>query len=362
MDSFIPVLSRIKVGKHWIGEEDPTLIVCDIALNHGKDKNLLEELVNLCAHSNASAIILPVFHPEDYCSPNVHLSNSEYAFLPNSDKILFHDFLEEYAIPPLWIRDISKICKDLGLSLLVRPGCIRCAEFSQRFKISGFVLDSMELNNYHFQKELAQLGMPILVNIGMGLFREIENATKNITKNGNQQVALIHSPSHMNGNTEKEDANIKVIPTLANLYNTPVGYFDKSLSLSTCMGAVALGARIIIKRVALSRKHPVPDAAFALEPSEVGYLAYEIRQLEANLGSSRRSLSKMDLALRKLLRRSIVAKRELPAGTIITQDNIKICRPGTGIEPEHWKEILGFKLSKRVKEGEPITWEDFQVK
>ena len=160
----------------------------------------------------------------------------------------------------------------------------------------------------------------------------------------------------------KKDSNLNIIPVLNNLYNVPIGFFNKSLSYAASLGSVALGARIIIKRVTLSRSHQTPDYRSAFEPSEFSNLISEIRMLEKSLGSPLKGLTKMDLALRKLLRRSLIASTNLPMGTILKEEHIKVMRPATGIEPQHLREVLGMRLTRRVLAGEPITWEDLKQK
>ena len=202
METPLPALSRIKIGHHWIGIDEVCFTIADIGLNHEGDIHQLEELINLTAHAGVNGIILSLFHPEDYSSPELLLSNSEYSDTPDAEKKTLTKFLADHAIPSTWIKDIAKLAKDLGLVLLIKPGCLRCAEYAKRFRINGYVIDSMELNNLDFIKSIAELDLPILLCINMGYMSEIESAIRVILRNGNQQFAIIHSPGQIS--EEKE--------------------------------------------------------------------------------------------------------------------------------------------------------------
>ena len=203
--------------------------------------------------------------------------------------------------------------------------------------------------------QIAQYGKPIILSTGMATQPEIKQAIRAIYATGNKKLVLLHCTS--NYPTKYEDVNLRAMSTLENKFRVPVGYSDHTLGLAIPVAAVALGACVIEKHFTLSKKMAGPDHQASLEPAELKLMVQLIRNTERALGSGAKEPVTSERNVQRAARKSIVAADNLKSGTKIIYEMLAFKRPGTGISPSKYKEVIGKKLKRSIKKNEFLKWE-----
>jgi len=201
---------------------------------------------------------------------------------------------------------------------------------------------------------VARKGKTMIVSTGMGTLKDVEDAAKAIREVSD--VPLIFLQCTTNYPSPPEDANLRAMVTMRERLRLPVGYSDHTQSQTCCVAAVALGAVMIEKHFTLDNTLPGPDHSSAAAPGEFARLVGYIRETERALGSGRKEPSAAEAANAPGMRRSIVARRRIAAGETITADALTLKRPGTGLAPRHWEEILGLKAPRDIAPDEPLNF------
>jgi N-acetylneuraminate synthase len=200
---------------------------------------------------------------------------------------------------------------------------------------------SGEITNLPLLRHVARLGLPMIMSTGMADLGEIEAALDAVERAGTErrQVTLLHCTTEYPA--PFDEVNLRAIPTLRAAFGLDVGYSDHTAGIEIAIAAVALGATVIEKHVTLDRRMPGPDHQASLEPGELAAMVAAIRHLEAALGDGRKRPTASELRNRPVARKSLVARRPIRAGELFTAENLAAKRPGTGISPMRWDEVLG---------------------
>ncbi|MBM3944631.1 MAG: hypothetical protein FJ317_03965, partial [SAR202 cluster bacterium] len=193
---------------------------------------------------------------------------------------------------------------------------------------------------------------------GMAGMREIDEAVASFTSTGNRQLCLLHCVSQYPA--DPKNINLRFMQTLQSVYPFPVGFSDHTLVIGTPVAAVALGARAIEKHLTLDRTMKGPDHHYALEPGEFIAMTANIRVVEEALGSQKKVISPDEAKLSKLYWRSLHAASDLPEGTVLQAQHVSVVRPDDGLHPRHFDEVVGMRLRKPLKLGQPLTWDVFK--
>jgi len=217
-----------------------------------------------------------------------------------------------------------------------------------------FKVGSGEITNLPLLKYIARKKKPVILSTGMATLGEIEEALAAIRQEGVDEIVLLHCVSCYPARTE--DMNLRVMGTLRQAFRLPVGLSDHSLGITVPIAAVALGACAIEKHFTLDKKLPGPDHRASLEPRELKEMVKAIRDVEKALGNGIKRPTVEEEENKKVGRRSIVARVDIPAGAVITEDMLAIKRPGNGLEPKYINLIIGRKTKANIISGEVITF------
>lgn len=215
---------------------------------------------------------------------------------------------------------------------------------------------SGDLINIPFLKYMASSKLPMIVSTGMATLGEIEDALETITAEGNDQIVLMHCISWYPA--EIETTNLRFMKTLKSAFGFPVGYSDHTLGINMTIAARALGAVVLEKHFTLDSKLFGPDHAASIEPDQMEEMVKGIREVEAGLGSSQRQFGEKEVGQRKVHRRSIVVKKPIKSGKIYTEENLTIKRPGIGIKPKYWNDVIGKRASRNLDPDQLLSWSD----
>jgi len=241
-------------------------------------------------------------------------------------------------------RKLEKACRDAGIDYLCSAFDLESLRFlDETFDMPFFKIPSGEILTIDMLEFMAARERPVLLSTGMATFDEIGKALDILDFKGSKEVTLLHCVSSYPA--PHETINLRVMPELAKRFDRPVGYSDHSIGPECCLGAVALGARVIEKHVTLDKDQPGPDHKASASIGEFAELVTSIRRTEIALGVSEKVFTETEADVRAMARKSIVAKRTIKAGEAIGEADISFKRPGTGVSPMDKESVVGKKAA-----------------
>lgn len=328
-------------------------IVSEIGNNHNVNIETARKLIKASAECGADAVKFQTFRARDIVNPNVPAD--AYPGWDVSDKFdYWYQFVETHVMPWEWYDELIEYSRSLGLAFISTPASIEAAHFLADKKIDALKIASMDLNNTPFLREADTLGLPVILATGMSTIEEIEEAAALFQQS---PLILLHCVS--NYPLDHRDANLMNIKMLKDRFTVPVGFSNHALGHDLDIAAVVLGAGMIEKHFTLDRADTsVAEHHFSMEPQEMAELVRNVRMIEKALGSYERVLSPEEIGNRENLRRSIAARHDLKAGSVIGIDDLIVVRPGTGLAPGDMDRILGKKLKTDIKANDLISLSD----
>lgn len=332
-----------------------TYIVAEMSANHAGSFNRAKEIIYAAKDAGADCIKI-----QTYTANTLTINcNNKYFNIENgtwNGENLYSLYQKAYT-PWEWQVELKHEAERVGLDFLSTPFDKTAVDFLEEIGVKAYKIASFELVDLPLIKYVASKGKPLFLSTGMGTLEEIEDAVQTIKKAGNIKLALLKCSSAYPSITN--EMNLKTIIDLKEKFQVPVGLSDHSLGSLGAVTAVALGGQIIEKHLCLSRKDSSPDTPFSMEPKEFALMVKEIREVEKALGKPQYGPTKQE-ENSIIFRRSIFAIKEIRKGELMTEENIRVIRPGYGLKPKYYREILGKRASQDIKEGIPIEWEMIQ--
>ncbi|MFI5225133.1 MAG: N-acetylneuraminate synthase family protein, partial [Candidatus Limnocylindrales bacterium] len=267
------------------------------------------------------------------------------------------DLFRELELPREWHAELFEHATAAGLDFLSTPFDFEAVSLLDDLGVKAFKVASYELWHLPLIREVASRGKPIICSTGMADMADVQDAVDTVAETGNEQLILLHCV--VNYPPPFRDLNLRAIETLRRAFGVPVGYSDHSSGWTAPVVATALGAAVIEKHFTLSRDLPGPDHRFALEPSELRSMVAAIRDAQAALGDGIKRMAEAERDLYRTARRSLFAARDIDAGTVISEVDIAILRPGTGLEVRELPSLIGRTARRRIERHEPLAWEMF---
>jgi len=329
-------------------------IIAELSANHNGSYETAKEIISLAYENGANAIKLQTYNPD-----TITLNSDLPAFTVKGgtwDGRKLYDLYSEGAMPWEWQPDLIKHAKSLGLYAISSVFDEESIDFLSDCDVDALKIASFELTHVPLIKKVAISGYPIIVSTGMASMEEVKESVKLLTAH-RCQVALLHCVSSYPASVDQY--NIRAIQSLRSEFNCAVGISDHCLDPPGSVVAVALGATIIEKHFTRSRLEGGLDSSFSIEPSELLTLRKQVDQAYLCLGSGEVSCNNAELESRRY-RRSIYTCKSVAAGERFSRKNIKVVRPGHGLHPRHFENLLG-KVSRRpIPYAHPITAEDIE--
>jgi N,N'-diacetyllegionaminate synthase len=256
-------------------------------------------------------------------------------------------------------------CEDLGIEFMSTAFDEQSLDLLVGLGIKRIKVPSGEVTNTPFLRYMASTGLPLIVSTGMAALQEVVEAVNTIaearTRAGHlaplaEAVTVLHCTS--NYPAAPSDVNLRAMLTMADAMGLPVGYSDHTLGLAVSTAAVAMGATVIEKHFTIDKTLPGPDHGASLEPAELAMLVQAVREIELVLGDGVKQPSPSELPVRALVRRSVTALRDIPAGMPFRPEDVALLRPGTGIAPADMENVYGRAAARKISAGETLTWQD----
>lgn len=327
-------------------------IIAEAGVNHNGDIELAKKLIDAAVDAGVDAVKFQTWKTEllvtkdakmaEYQVKNTKVSETQFEMLKRLE-LSYDDFIE-----------LKDYCLAKNITFMSTPDEEQSANFLNNLQ-NIFKIGSGELTNTPFLRHIANFGKPVILSTGMGYLSEIEHAIFTLLNAGllAKQITILHATTDYP--TSPKDVNLSAIMTIKNAFpGVTVGYSDHTLGIEIPIAAVALGAEVIEKHFTLDKKMDGPDHKASLEPMELSNMVKAIRNIEQALGNGWKVPTKTEELNRNIVRKSIIAKKVIPLGTPITEDMLEIKRPGNGISPTRWDEVIGSIAKKNYQVGELI--------
>ncbi|MGQ4832786.1 MAG: N-acetylneuraminate synthase family protein [Candidatus Asgardarchaeia archaeon] len=349
-------MPEIKIGSKVISDESEPFIIAEIGVNHENDIEKAKLMIRQAADAGADAVKFQTYKAETlaskyspaYWDTSKESTPSQYALFKKYDK--FGE--DEY-------RELAKYAKSHGVYFLSTPFDEQAVDFLYDL-VPAYKIASADITNMPFIKYIAKKGKPILLSTGASTIGEIEKAVNTIKSEGNNQIALLHCI--LNYPTPYENANLLMIRHLKNVFpQYVIGYSDHTIpdeAMLVLTTAYLLGARVIEKHFTFDKSLPGNDHYHSMDYHDLKRFVENIKLIRTILGKEYKEYIESEIPARKYARRSLVATRDIPEGTIIERDMITAKRPGTGISPEFLEIVIGKKAKRNIKEDQILTWDD----
>jgi N-acetylneuraminate synthase len=337
----------LKLRDRTIGEGEPCFVIAEAGINHNGDLDLALRLVDMAADAGADAVKFQKRHLPSLYPPGLlaDANTAEWAF--------------QFILPALRQTDLSdddflrirERCDERGIRFMCTPWDEATLAFLEGLDVELYKVASADLINLPLLDALAATGKPLILSTGMATFEEIETTAAFL---GERDVdfALLHCVSTYPA--PFENLNLRFIERLKGL-GVPVGYSSHERGIAMPLAAVTLGACIVEKHITVDRTLPGPDHPASVEAGGINRLVRDIRNLELALGSGDKALSAMELQNRQVLRKSLVAARDLTAGAVVGRDMVRALGPGKGLSPQRIDELVGVTLRRDVAADEPFV-------
>ena len=326
-------------------------VIAEIGVNHNGDLKLALDMLKAAAETGVDCVKFQAFKAEALASK--YADTAEYHKKNVSpDENNQQEMLKRYELQEKDFIVLREKCKQLGVDFLVTPFDDPSIDLLERLNVAFWKIPSGEITNVPYLIKLAKTHKPVILSTGMSTMDEVLYAVDLLKKYGTSEIVLLHC------NTEYpspyQDVNLKALNTIREKTGCRVGYSDHTPGIVVSLGAVALGACVIEKHFTLNKNLPGPDHKASMEPDEMKALVDGIRILEQALGSEEKKVTESEAKNISIARKSIIAACDIKKGDIFTEKNITTKRPGTGISPIHWFDVLGTAAIKDFKKDECI--------
>lgn len=314
-------------------------IIAEIGVNHNGDVALARKMIEIAKTSGVDVVKFQTFKPELVMS--CYAPKAQYQ-LENTGKTESQlDMVRKLQLSFEEFNDIANYCKQIGIQFASTPFDLESIHFLDTLEMPFWKIPSGEITNLPYLLEIGKTKKPVVLSTGMCSLDEIETAINILKKSGTTEITLLHCNTAYP--TPYEDVNLNAMQTLKDAFNLPIGYSDHTPGIEVPIAAVAKGAVVIEKHFTLDKNMEGPDHKASLEPDELKQMVTAIRNIENALGSAEKEPTESEIVNRDIARKSIVAKCDIKAGEIFTEENITVKRPGNGISPMKWFDVLGQK-------------------
>lgn len=343
----------IQIGDRYIGQNHKVYVVAEMSANHRKSFDQAVDIIRAAKDAGADAIKLQTYKPGTITID----CNNEY-FQIGKGTIwagrTLYDLYEEAYTPWEWQPKLKEIANELALDLFSTPFDNTAVDFLEEMNVPAYKIASFELVDIPLIQRVAQTGKPIIMSTGMATLAEIDEAVKAVREAGCEDLILLKCTSAYPA--DPAEMNLRTIPHMSEGFGVPVGLSDHTLGVAVPVAAVSLGACVIEKHFTLSRSIPGPDSAFSLEPHEFKVMVESVRVAEKALGKVSYEVTNQEAASR-IFRRSLFVTKDIGAGEILSQENVRSIRPANGLSPKHLTRVIGERAAYSVKKGTPLSWD-----
>ena len=341
----------MKIGDRYIGGDNPCFIIAELSANHNGDLNVAIETIRAAKKAGADAIKLQTYTPDTL---TIDCNNEHFKIEGGTlwdGKTLYELYGEAYT-PWSWHNQLFEVAREEGLICFSSPFDTTAVDFLEKFNVPAYKIASFEIQDIPLITYTASKGKPIIISTGIAEETDVQLAVDTCRKAGNNDIILLKCTSSYPAPLEL--ANLNTIPDLKQRFKVEVGFSDHTYGFLAPIVAVTLGAKVIEKHFILDKSIGGPDADFSLDVSEFTEMVSKVRDAEKLLGTVSYEISDK-VKNNKKFARSLFVCENVKKGDTITKENIRSIRPGYGLHPKYYDEILGKTFSEDVQRGEPFN-------
>jgi len=327
-----------------------TFIIAEAGVNHNGSIEIAKRMIDEASKFGADAIKFQSFKAEKLVSK--YADKAEYQKLTTDIRESQYEMIKKLELDVDAHKELITYCNNKGIKFLSSPFDLESIDLLNNFGLDTFKIPSGEITNLPYLEKIGKFNKKVILSTGMSDLGEIEDALDVLTKNGTERDKITVLQCNTEYPTPFEDVNLRAMITIKKAFDVKVGFSDHTPGIEIPIAAVALGAEIIEKHFTLNRNMEGPDHKASLEPDEFAAMVKAIRNVEKSLGNGIKKPSRSEAKNIPIARKSIVAVKPIKKGEIFTEDNIGIKRPGNGISPMRWYEIIGTNANKDYKEDE----------
>lgn len=317
-----------------------TLIIAEAGVNHNGSIELAKQLIDEAAEAGVDYIKFQTYKTENLVSRQATKAEYQKRNTGETDDSQF-SMLKKLELSPEQYFELMEYCRQKEVCFFSTAFDLESIDLLSELGLEMWKIPSGEITNYPYLKKIARQGKPVILSTGMSDLQDIANAMCVLEKYGiaHEQITVLHCNTEYP--TPFADVNLRAMQTIGRQLGVKVGYSDHTPGIEVPIAAVALGATVIEKHFTLSRTLEGPDHKASLEPGELKAMVSAIRNIEMALGNGEKKVTESEAKNKAVARKSIVAAREIKAGELFTEENISVKRPGTGISPMEWENVLG---------------------
>lgn len=340
----------MKIGNYIINKNSPAFIIAELSANHNGSIETAKDTIRAAKEAGADCVKLQTYTPD-----TITLDHKSNHFKISQDTVwdgqYLYDLYKQAYTPWEWHEELFQTCKDEGLESFSSPFDFTAVDFLEKLNVPAYKIASFEITDIPLIEYTASKMKPIIISTGISTLEDIKLAVDTCRDVGNNDVALLKCTSSYPA--PLDEANMIMISDLAKKFDVISGLSDHTMGSVAPITSIALGAKIIEKHFILDRSVGGPDSSFSMDKNEFSEMVKSIRQAEISLGNVDYSLTDKQEKGR-VFSRSLFAVKDIEAGEKITKNNVRSIRPGYGLHPKYFKEILETKASKRIKKGSPL--------
>ena len=329
------------------------VIIAEAGVNHNADLNKAKQLIDVAAESGADYVKFQTAVPNLVVTKKGTMTEYQIQNLGTQESQF--EITKKIDFPLSYFKILSQYAETKNIKFASTPFDLVSIDTLKELNMDFFKIPSGEITNYPYLVKVAKMGLPIIMSTGMATIAEIKEAVKVLTDNGvcKDKITILHCNTEYP--TPMEDVNLKAMLHIQQELGVAVGYSDHTLGIEVPIAAVALGATVIEKHFTLDKNLPGPDHKASLEPKELKAMVSAIRNIEKAIGGlGVKEVSASEAKNEPIVRRSIIANRAIKKGELLTEENLIVKRPGTGLSPMRWNEVIGTKAIRDFEEDDFI--------
>jgi N,N'-diacetyllegionaminate synthase len=334
--------------------KDRVIVIAEAGVNHNGDIDIAKKLIEKASEAGADFVKFQTFIAEEIVSKSAKKAQYQIINTNNLEESQL-EMIKKLELTPAMHEELIEHCKTCNIKFLSTAFDFKSIKLLSNYKLEVFKIPSGEITNLPYLERIALEKYPwYIMSTGMATLSDIENALNILEENGilRENITLLHCNTEYP--TPMEDVNLNAMQTISSAFKVSVGYSDHTLGIEVPIAAVAIGARIIEKHFTLDTRMEGPDHRASLEPDELKKMVKAIRNIEKAMGDGIKKPSSSELKNIVIARKSIVAKEVIKKGTVFSENNITVKRPGAGISPMKWYDVIGTKALKDYQQDDLI--------
>ena len=326
------------------------IVIAEAGVNHNGSFELAKKMVDAAKEAGVDYVKFQTFNPQKLVSKYAEKAKYQKETTGSDETQL--QMLQKLTLTEDNFLSLRDYCKEVGIGFISTPFDLDSIAFLETFDMDFWKVPSGEVTNLPYLEAIARTKRKVVMSTGMCNMNEIQDAMEVLKKNGTTEITLLHCNTQYP--TPYEHVNLSAMSTIKDNLHKEVGYSDHTQGIEVPIAAVAMGATVIEKHFTLDKNMEGPDHKASLNPSELQQMVVAIRNIEQAIGNGLKEPSSSEMANKGVARKSIVASRNIKQGEVFSEENLTTKRPGTGISPMKWYEVIGQVAPRDFSEDEII--------